>query len=100
MGTHTCLTYFRTNQQLATRIIACCLTHLKFWEAFRERLFISCTMEIKLAGFSAKVATSIGKQTAVYLYAGAIPGLKGSKEKAHFLPNITEIVSLSVAIFC
>ena len=57
-------------------------------------------MEIKLAGFSAKVATSIGKQTAVYLYAGAIPGLKGSKEKAHFLPNITEIVSLSVAIFC
>ena len=55
-------------------------------------------MEIKVAVF-AKVAI-IGKQTAVYLYSGTIPGLKGSKKKAHFYSNIAEIVSLSVAIFC
>ena len=51
-------------------------------------------MEIKVAGFG-KIAI-IGKQTAVDLHSGAIPGLKDCKKK----PNITEIVSLSVAIFC
>ena len=54
-------------------------------------------MEIKVAGF-AKVAI-IGKETAVDLYSNAKPGLKGFKKKGHFLPNITEIVSLSVGIY-
>ena len=72
--------------ELVTGIKACCFTHLKFWKVFRERLFISCTMEIfwfKLAGF-AYVATNIGKEKAVDLYSGSMPGLIGSKKKLIF----------------